>query len=110
MGEPERVADAQDPPVREGRSRRRRSRRRSSSHGDSTRRARGRLRALYFSLAALWGFLAGTGAVLAGLSWMGRPVDLGGPGLAFVSLAAVVSLAGGVVAAAAYRAAGRRYL
>jgi hypothetical protein len=109
MGEPERVADAQDLPVREGRPERRRSRRRSSSHGDSTRPARSRLRALYFSLAALWGFLAGTGAVLVGLSSMGRPVDLGGPGLAFVSVAAVASLAGGVVVAAAYRAASRRY-
>jgi hypothetical protein len=70
---------------------------------------RRRLRALYFSLAALWGFLAGTGAVLIGLRTVGQPTGLAPRCVAFVAVAAVLSLVGGLVAAAAYRSASRRY-
>lgn len=86
----------------------RRHRHRSSSHV-SSRSLRRRLRALYFSLAALWGFLAGTGAVLIGLTTMGEPVGLAPRGVVFVAGAALLSLVGGLVAAAAYRSASRRY-
>jgi hypothetical protein len=70
---------------------------------------RQRLRVVYFSLAALWGFLSGTAAVLMGHTVAGRPTPLGSRGAAFVLVAAVVAVLGGLVAAAAYRAAGRRY-
>jgi hypothetical protein len=68
-----------------------------------------RLRALYFSLAALWGFLAGTGAVLVSLAAVGRPTGIGTSGGVCVLCAAVVALAGGLVAATAYRSATRRW-
>jgi hypothetical protein len=70
---------------------------------------RRRLRTLYFSLAALWGFLAGTGAVLIALTTVGRPAGLAARGLIFVAGAAVLAVVGGLVAAAAYRSASRRY-
>jgi hypothetical protein len=63
---------------------------------------------LYFSLAAVWGFLAGTGAVLVGLTAVGRPARLGALGVAVVIGAALAAVVGGFVAAAAYRAATRR--
>ena len=67
------------------------------------------LRTLYFSLAALWGFLAGTGAVLIGMAAVGRPTGMGARGGLCVLCAAVIALAGGLVAATAYRSATRRW-
>jgi hypothetical protein len=66
------------------------------------------MRMLYFSLAAVWGFLAGTGAVLVGLTAVGRPARLGSLGVAVIIGAALAAVVGGFVAAAAYRAASRR--
>jgi hypothetical protein len=64
-----------------------------------------RLRTFYFALAALWGFIAGAGALTAGFHAAGHPVRLSGvvigiaiPGAAFAAL-------GGIVAAGAYREA-----
>ena len=56
----------------------------------------------------VWGFLAGTGAVLVGLTAVGRPARLGTLGVAVVIGAALAAVVGGFVAAAAYRAASRR--
>ena len=73
------------------------------------RRGRDRLRALYFSIAALWGFLIGTGAIVVVLSEVGRPIRPGAGWAALLLTAGVVALAGGLVASVAYRdAAGRR--
>jgi hypothetical protein len=81
---------------------------RRRSPGRSARGARSRLRLVYFGLAALWGFLTGSGAILLALSAAGRPVHLGpwvGAGLVAAS---GVALLGGFVAAVAYREASRR--
>jgi hypothetical protein len=86
-----------------------RRRRRRSPSQVSTRTVRRRLRALYFSLAALWGFLAGTAAVLIGLTTAGRSPGLAPRSVMIVAGAAVLSLVGGLVVAAAYRSATRRY-
>jgi len=107
MGEPGLVEPEEQPTGTPTPSSRRR-RRRSSSHV-SSRSLRRRLRALYFSLAALWGFLAGTGAVLIGMATVGQPAGMAPRCVIFVAGAAVLSLVGGLVAAAAYRSASRRY-
>ncbi len=102
MGQPERAGGEPDRAVRIPEpSRQRRSRPRHSV-------ARGRLRALYFSLAAAWGFLAGSGAVLVGLSATGRPAGLGAPAVGVLVGAAILALLGALVAAAGYRVASRR--
>lgn len=84
-----------------------RRRRRSSSRPSSHQR-RGRLRAFYFSLASLWGFMAGSAAVLIGLMLVGRPAGLGSRGAFYVACAALLALVGGLVVAAAYHTASRR--
>ena len=84
--------------------RRKRSRRRVP-----TRQVRRRMRMAYFSLAALWGFLAGSGAVIIGLSATGRPVPLGRPAVLTIAAAAVLAVLGAFVVAAGYRAASQRY-
>jgi hypothetical protein len=53
--------------------------------------------------------LAGTGAVLIGLTTVGQPIGMAPRCVIFVAGAAVLSLVGGLVAAAAYRSASRRY-
>jgi hypothetical protein len=76
-----------------------------------TYRSRGRdgLRAVYFSFAALWGFVTGTGAIVVVLSEVGRPIIPGHRWAILLLTAGVVALAGGLVASVAYRdAAGRR--
>jgi hypothetical protein len=67
------------------------------------------LHALYFSLAALWGFLAGTGAVLAGLAATGGTAGISARCSMFLGGAAILALVGGLVVAAAYRSASRRH-
>jgi hypothetical protein len=106
MGEAERVQEATG--LQEAAAERPRRRRRRSASRSSSRKTRGRLRKLYFSLAAVWGFLAGTGAVLVGLSAAGRPARLGTSGSMLVAGAAILALIGGVVAAAGYGSASRR--
>jgi hypothetical protein len=85
-----------------------RRKRRSKRHA-STRQLRRRMRLVYFSLAALWGFLTGSGAVFVGLSATGRQIPLGRSGALVLVAAAVLALLGGGVVAAGYRAASRRY-
>jgi hypothetical protein len=66
------------------------------------------LRAIYFSLAAFWGFVAGSGAVIASQTLTGGPLPIGGTLLVSLALAALLSLIGAMLAAAAYREAVRR--
>ena len=89
-------------PVSPARPRRHRS---SSSSAPKSRR---NLRAGYFALASVWGCLAGTGALIAGLSVLG-PIQLGSTVAGFLGLAMILAVVGGLLAAAAYRAASRRY-
>lgn len=84
------------------------ARRAKRSSRSAQQRSRTRLRRLYFSLAAIWGFLVGTGAILGGLAARGRPLRLD-PIVAVLLLAAGgMALIGGIIAAAAYREARRR--
>ena len=85
---------------------RRRRRRRSSSNSPKSRRG---LRAGYFALASIWGCLAGTGVLVVGLSLLGRPIRLGSTVAGFLGLAMILAVVGGLLTAAAYRAASRRY-
>ncbi len=105
MGEPEqaqRTIQSQDP----ARSARRQPRESGARDRPSTR---SRLRSLYFCLAAAWGFFTGLGGVLAILALTGqRPALLGSRGFGIVIGAGLLALAGGLVAAAAYRSASRR--
>jgi hypothetical protein len=66
------------------------------------------MRSLYFSLAALWGFLIGSGALLIGFSATGARLHLGGGPLAALAAASILAVVGGMVAARAYREATRR--
>ena len=88
--------------------RRRSSRQRSSTRSSASAARRG-LRAGYFALASLWGCLAGTGVLVVGLSAIGRPLRLGPTVAAFLGLAVIIAIVGGLLTAAAYRAASRRY-
>ena len=75
-------------------------------HSANTRHRK--LRVVYFALAAIWGFAAGSVAVLAGLNAVGHPIRLdAGLGLT-MAVAAVVAIVGGVVTSLAYREAVRR--
>ena len=69
-----------------------------------------RLRRLYFAIAAIWGFLSGAVGVGAALAVRGRPVGIEDPLVLLALLPAIaLAVAGGVVIAAAYRAARRRF-
>ncbi|HEX6850970.1 MAG TPA: hypothetical protein VF139_06150 [Candidatus Polarisedimenticolaceae bacterium] len=68
----------------------------------------GRLRAAYFAFAALWGFVAGVGALAAGFHFAGHPVKLGGAVVGAAIPGAVFAALGGLVAAGAYREARNR--
>lgn len=85
-----------------------RRRRRMTSPAKPPHSGRGRLRGFYFSAAALWGFLTGTGSVLVGLSLVGSPFQPGRLGLVLILGAAGLALLGGLVSSAAYRQAGQR--
>ena len=91
----------------------RRPRRRSSRPGSSSKssasRSRRGLRAGYFALASIWGCLAGTGVLVVGLSALGKPIRLGTTIAGFLGLAMLLAVVGGLLTAAAYRAASRRY-
>ncbi len=104
MGERERYEEVShaESPVRPRRHRR-------SSPKAPTSRARPGLRAGYFALASIWGCLAGTGVLVVGLSVLGRPIRLGSTVAGFLGLAMILAVVGGLLTAAAYRAASRRY-
>ena len=88
---------------------RRRSSRPGSSSQSSASRARRGLRAGYFALASIWGCLAGTGVLVVGMSALGKPIRLGTTIAGFLGLAMLLAVVGGLLTAAAYRAASRRY-
>ncbi len=100
-----RLVSHPDSPVRPSR---RSSRRRSSSKSPASRGRRG-LRAGYFALASIWGCLAGTGVLVVGMSALGKPIRLGTTIAGFLGLAMLLAVVGGLLTAAAYRAASRRY-
>jgi len=58
---------------------------------------------VFFGIAAVWGFLIGSGAILGGLSLLGRPVGPEPLLLGLLAVALVLAVVGGWVAAAAYR-------
>jgi hypothetical protein len=64
---------------------------------------RRRIRTVYFTLASVWGFVTGTVAILGVLSASGRPLTLELKSGVVLTLATLVALLGGLVAARAYR-------
>ena len=62
----------------------------------------------YFTMAAVWGFLAGSAAILGGLAMNGTRVGFDPLIVGALVIAGAVSLIGGAVAAAAYRNANQR--
>ncbi len=101
---PQDAARAADPQPRSPGPRRRRPERSSSSRRSGSRR---NIRAGYFALAAIWGCLAGTGVLVVGLSSFDQPVRLDPSVAGLLGLAMILAVGGGLVAAAAYRAASR---
>ena len=63
----------------------------------------------FFALASLWGFLIGTGAVLGALTVKGLTLPLAPQFVGILALAVLLALAGGLVAAAAYRESSGRF-
>lgn len=76
----------------------------SRAGGNSTTR----LRTVFFALAALWGFIAGAGALAAGFHLAGQPVSVSPWVIGAAIPGALFAAAGGVVAAGAYREARER--
>ena len=74
----------------------------------SNRAQRRKLRLIYFSLAALWGFLIGTAAVLFGLSLGGISLDLSPGTIVALAVSSILAVVGGMIASRAYREATRR--
>jgi hypothetical protein len=63
---------------------------------------------VYFALASVWGFAAGSVAVLVGLNTLGRPIRFeSGLGLV-LGIAVTIAVVGGVVVSLAYREALKR--
>jgi len=63
---------------------------------------------LYFALASVWGFAAGSVAVLAGFNSLGRPIRFDSGLGVTLGVAAAIAIFGGVVVSLAYREAVRR--
>ena len=60
-------------------------------------------RLIFFSLASVWGFIAGVTGVLASLSAAGQPIDARSAVVVGLIPTLLLALAGGLVVAAAYR-------
>ena len=85
-----------------------RTRRRVRSHRRAANNRHRRLRMMYFALASVWGFAAGSVAVLAGFNALGHPIRFDS-GLGFtLGAAGVIAIVGGVIVSLAYREAVRR--
>jgi hypothetical protein len=63
---------------------------------------------LYFGLASIWGFLAGSAAVIIVMDQLGQPIGFGGGLGQALLLAAAIALVGGVIVSMAYREVIRR--
>jgi hypothetical protein len=66
------------------------------------------LRFLYFAIASVWGFAAGSVAVLAGFNSVGNPIFFDSGFGVTLAVAGVIAIVGGVVVSLAYREAVRR--
>lgn len=66
------------------------------------------LRSVYFSLASVWGFGVGVVSLVAAVTLKGNRVSVGAGELAILGSALALAVAGGFIAAAAYRDARRR--
>ena len=67
------------------------------------RSARSGRRLIFFSLASIWGFIAGVGGLLAAMSIAGQPVQPGFEAIPGLIPALALAVTGSVVIAAAYR-------
>ena len=83
-------------------------RRRRSSRSRRGRASHSGLRLVYFSLASLWGFVSGTVAVLAGLTLADQPLRAEPTIVGLILVAAALAVAGGMLAAMAYKDAARQ--
>jgi hypothetical protein len=63
---------------------------------------------LLFTLASVWGFAVGVAGLLAALDAAGQPVQPQGVAIAGLIPALIISMAGGLVMAAAYKESRRR--
>ena len=74
--------------------------------GDASRASR--RRHLFFSLASLWGYLLGIGVLAVAQTRGGAQVRLDGTLALWLAVGSLLGMAGGIVAAGAYREARRR--
>lgn len=81
---------------------------RSSDRRGSSRLRHRRLRTLYFALASVWGFLAGTTGVVVSMAAGGRPLGFGPRVGTVLAASTVIAVLGGLIAARAYRDATTR--
>ena len=81
---------------------------RASRSRSSSRVPGRRLRTLYFALAALWGYILGFACLAGALALTGALPDLSAAALGLGAVGGVAAMAGGTLAAAAYREARRR--
>ncbi len=79
------------------------SRKRTSRKIESKKGRHSRLRKLYFSFAALWGFLLGAGFLAVALKVGSTEISIDLKTLGMVASGAVLSVLGGLMAAQSYR-------
>jgi hypothetical protein len=66
------------------------------------------LRLIYFALSSVWGFVAGTAAVLACVRFSGERWRLDASSLTLLTGAALLAVVGGLVTALAYHDTSKR--
>ena len=79
------------------------SRKRSSRTIDKKVSRHATTRRIYFAVAALWGFILGSGFLAVALSADGNAIPKDSKTLGMVAAGAILSVIGGLVAAKAYR-------
>jgi hypothetical protein len=72
------------------------------------RSANGTRRLMFFTLASVWGFIAGVAGLLAAMSAAGQPVQPSAAAVMGLTPAFVLAAGGGLVIAAAYKESKRR--
>jgi len=80
----------------------------SQSHRRATGTRHRRLRLVYFTLASVWGFAAGTVAVFAAFGAVGQPIRFDSSLGLTLGVAGAIAIVGGVIFSLAYREAVRR--
>ena len=78
------------------------------SHRRGAKTRHGRLRIVYFTVASVWGFAAGSVAVLAGFNAVGQSIHFDSGVGVTLGVAAAIAIVGGVIISLAYREAIRR--